>query len=485
MKLSGFLLLTGGVLLMAATLHADDREAMRIQPWSEDARYWQYRGEPVLLVGASNEDNLFNHPMVPPSGAEHEARDFAPLPSYEAEPLAEHLDRMVAAGGNYVRNTMSSRDEGNVWPFAQREDGLYDLERASEEYWQRFERFLELTAERGIIVQIEIWDRFDYAREPWQSNPFNPKNNVNYSAEESGLPESIDTHPSRRENPFFRAIPELEDNERVHQYQRAHVQRLMEISLRYDHVLYCISNETNDSEAWSRHWARYIRELAAERGAGIEVTEMWDMWDLRHEMHARTFDHPELYSFVDVSQNSHQQGETQWDRLLWVRQRVAEPARPVNSVKMYGGNHGGGADEGQHKLWRNVLGGAATARYHRPGGGMGLNHTTTSHLRSLKRVREHVDVIALEPANELLGERVDDEAYLAGRRGAAYVAYFPRSARVTLDLSDESEPMRLRWLSVISRRFEGEAVDVEAGAQRVVLDPPGDGPWVAVLTAQR
>ena len=28
-----------------------------------------------------------------------------------------------------------------------------------------------------IVVQIELWDRFDFAREPWQDNPFNPKNN--------------------------------------------------------------------------------------------------------------------------------------------------------------------------------------------------------------------------------------------------------------------------------------------------------------------
>src|SRR5690606_33324300 len=134
---------------------------------------------------------------------------------------------------------------------------------------------------------------------PWNDNPFNPKNNRNYSSAESSLPETITSHPARRENPFFRALPEQDNLPQVHAFQQAHVRRIMEMTLRFDHVLYCISNETNDSEQWSRHWAGFIRELAA--GRSVEVTEMWDNWDLRDPMHARTFDHPEVYSFVDVS----------------------------------------------------------------------------------------------------------------------------------------------------------------------------------------
>ena len=41
---------------------------------------------------------------------------------YEGDQLREHLDRLAEVGGNYIRNTMSSRDEDNVWPFYRRED---------------------------------------------------------------------------------------------------------------------------------------------------------------------------------------------------------------------------------------------------------------------------------------------------------------------------------------------------------------------------
>jgi len=31
----------------------------RIKPWGANPRYWQYKGRPVLLLGGSREDNLF------------------------------------------------------------------------------------------------------------------------------------------------------------------------------------------------------------------------------------------------------------------------------------------------------------------------------------------------------------------------------------------------------------------------------------------
>lgn len=447
--------------ISAGIASADDNDA-RIRPYEANPVYWQFRGRPMLLIGASNQDNLFNHPQLPPAG------------------LEAHLDRMVEVGGNYVRNTMSSRDEGNVWPFHRQTDGLYDLRKPGEEYWERFSRFLDMTARRGIIVQIEVWDRFDYAREPWQSNPFNPANNVNYTADTSGLPERIDSHPGRRENPFFRSIPELEDNALIRPFQEAHVRRLLEISLAHDHVLYCVSNETNDSEQWSRYWARFIRERAEEAGRKIELTEMWDAWDLRDAMHERTFDHPDLYSFVDVSQNSHQLGQKQWDNLQWVRERVADPPRPVNNVKTYGGNHGGGPEEGQHKLWRNVLGGTAASRYHRPGGGIGLNEVTEAHLRSLNMVLQEIDIFAAEPRNDLLSDRESDEAYLAAEPGRRYALYFPDGGEVKLDLSDAGDDLQLRYLDVLKSRWSGDWKPVSS-QQLLKLKTPGHGPWAAVV----
>ena len=78
-----------------------------IQPYSENPWYWTYEGEPVVLIGGSDDDNLFR---------------------WTGEELTAHLDLLAFLGGNYVRNTMSDRDEGDVYAFEEIEEGQYDLD---------------------------------------------------------------------------------------------------------------------------------------------------------------------------------------------------------------------------------------------------------------------------------------------------------------------------------------------------------------------
>ena len=179
----------------------------RIQVYKENPQYWQHKSEPVLLLGGSVEDNLFQIPN-----------------------LKEHLDLLQSVGGNYVRCTMSCRDEGNIWQFNEVE-GLYNLDQWNEEFWQRFNNFLRLTAERDIIVQIEVWATFDYYRLNWDINPFNPKNNVNYTFAQTNLPEVVDSHPTQTENNFFWSVP-AENNQRiVLKYQEKFVDQILFYSL--------------------------------------------------------------------------------------------------------------------------------------------------------------------------------------------------------------------------------------------------------------
>ena len=56
----------------------------------------------------------------------------------------------------------------------------------------------------GIIVQIEIWDRFDYSTERWPPDPYNLKNNVNIGYEESGFaPEYPPAAATSKPNELF------------------------------------------------------------------------------------------------------------------------------------------------------------------------------------------------------------------------------------------------------------------------------------------
>jgi len=452
------------------TQKLSEKNPESIQPYVNNPKYWQYKESPVILLGGSDADNLFNHPDIWPFG------------------LESHLKLMVKNGGNYVRNTMSSRDHGNLWPYKSNDDDLYDLNKWNKEYWNRFENFLRMTYERDIIVQIEIWDRFDYAREPWVLNPFNPKNNINYNKKQSGLKEKIDTHPNKRENNFFRTIPDLENNQLLLDYQKSFVKKLLSISLKYPNVLYCISNETNESPLWSDYWAYFIHHIALEEKKLVHITEMRDEWNLSDPKHASVYNKPDLYTYVEFSQNNHQQGQTHWDNAqrIW-KQNLDKRPRPMNSVKIYGGmRHGGSFEEGAQKFWRNIFGGFASSRFHRKGtfnpAGIGLSPLAQTQIRSMRMLTEEMNVFSCSPSNHLLSDREQNEAYAFAEPDQQYAVYFPNGGSVKIDLSDTSGDFSMRWLKIMVSEWQEETF-VEGG-DLIELSPPNEEPW-AVLIRRR
>ncbi|HKJ80250.1 MAG TPA: hypothetical protein VKA10_11975, partial [Prolixibacteraceae bacterium] len=219
MKINPYISLTALLFFIAGCTDKSLKDN-RIQPWTENPWYWQYKGAPVMLLGASSDDNLFQWP---------------------AEKLLPHLDSMQSAGGNYVRNTMSDRVYRGfeLYPFKKTENGKYDLNQWNEEYWSRFENFLNETAKRDIIVQIEVWDRFDFSRENWPPHPYNPLNNINYTMEESRLDSIYPDHPGGNKQPFFFTTPQQQNNEVLLSFQKNFVDKMLSYSLNFEHVLYC------------------------------------------------------------------------------------------------------------------------------------------------------------------------------------------------------------------------------------------------------
>lgn len=427
-------------------------------------QYWSYQGKTLLLLGGSVEDNLF-----------------------QIDQLEEHLNMLAEAGGNYVRCTMSSRDQGNVWAFAKNEDGLYDLNTFNEEYWNRFERFLRLTAERDIIVQIEVWATFDFYRDIWEVNPFNPKNNINYDTRRSKLAEVVDSHPIYTENNFFRSVPSQMSLFKVLEYQQKFVDKLLEHSLAYDHVLYCMDNETSVSADWGSFWSDYIKKVARQKaGKKVYTTEMWDPWDLDHIAHRSTVDHPEIYDFVDISQNNHNRGEQHWNIGLRQMQRIqqSEHPRPVNNVKVYGadGNkfkHNN--QDGVERFVRNVLLGAASTRFHRPESGLGLSDTARMVIQNLRKAVEMYPHFEAGPCNHLIKDRSENEAYLRAREGEAYLLYFPEGGEVELDLSSLGDEAVLQWIPVLSRESWPAKTKMEVSALST-LRAPDAGNYLLLIT---
>lgn len=441
-----------------------------LRPWSENPWYWSYRDKPVLLLGGSDDDNLFQWP--------------------EKELIAQ-LDRLTGAGGNVIRNTMSDRkDKGfEVYPYLQQQDGKFDLNSWNEEYWKRFEKMLHETAKRDIFAQIEIWDRFDYTdageANRWQSHPYNPKNNINYSFETSGFAERYPDHPGANKQIFFFTTPKQKNNTIVLPFQNRFVQKMLEHTLKYEHVLYCMDNETSGEEEWGRYWAQFVKDYATKNGKKVNVTEMWDDWNLTAKSHRRTFDHPELYDFVDVSQNNQNKGEKHWDNFLHVRDYLSKRPRPMNTTKTYGAdkNKFGHTDQdGIERFWRHLLAGAASMRFHRPDSGLGLNDKAVAAIRAARKLESRIPLWSVKPANELLADRQPNEAYLAADPGKAYAIYFPAGGEVTVDFTAAKGALKAHWIDIATG--EWGATQKLTGGELTTISPPNKGNWAVAILAE-
>ncbi len=451
---------------------------MPVRIYEGNPFYWEYNGKPVLLLGGSGEDNLFNHP----------------------EGLEEHLDLLASVGGNYVRNTMSSRNPGNPWPHRKLENGLYDLEKWDEEYWLRFENFLSLCKERDIIVQIEIWDPWDYFKTEaplgygphnvgWESCPYNPQLNINYTAEETGLATDIDYYSGSRPSGhlFFHSVPELKDIPLIRKYQEAFVDKLLSISLQYPNVLYCMNNETGEPPEWGEYWARYIRSRAEEQGRKVFLADMRRNTDFGSDEQIRLLHDRVHFDFFEISQNTANNDQHHYDQIISIRNQVADNPKPLNNVKIYGGEIGSwttSVEEGTRRFWRNVFGGLASARFHRDGPsplffGAGLSDIAQTHIRSMRMFTGKMDVFNVVPANHLLGNREPNEAYCIAEYEKQYALYFPDGGEVTLDLSSVETAFEIFWMNILeSEWLDSEAIPIQ---DIVTIRAPGKGQWAALI----
>jgi len=372
-----------------------------ISPYAKNPYYWQYKKQPVMLLGGSKDDNLF-----------------------QIDHLVDHLDLMEQTGANYVRNTMSSRDKGNLRAFKRLSDGRYDLDQWNPLYWMRFEKMLKETSQREIFVQIEFWDQHDYNRGRWDDNPWNPGQNVNYTVSETqlkgnGYYADVKASGSKKMD-FFMTVPGLQNDRIVLAYQQKFVDKVLSYTFRYDHVLYTITNELfkQHSSRWSRYWAEHLHDKASQVGIPIQVTEMFQAVDMHHQDHKISIDHPETFTYLDISQNSVQMDDQHWEHLQWVRKTISGHVRPINHTKIYGGDsidwtHGD--EHGVECFWRNIFGGAATVRFHRPPYGIGLNEHARKYIRSARILLEEINIFECKPdaSHHLLFDRAPDEAYLA------------------------------------------------------------------------
>ena len=448
-----FIVWCTAVILSAAPVFPPSAEETGIAVYFGNPCYWSYDGAPVLLLGGSDEDNLFNHPAM----------------------MRDNLDTLARIGGNYIRGTLSWRDEGNVPPF-ESNGSVYDLDRFNQEFFDRLDTCIREAAARDIVVQIELWATFDYYLENWLINPFNPKNNSNYTTENTRLVTEWEFHPAQRPQPFFYSVPAQNNDTMLLRYQEAFARKVLDVTLPYNNVLYSIDNETRAPAEWALYWGRFIGDYARSHGKTALVTEMWDQWNITHPDHETTYENPAIFPFTDVSQNNWQDGDTHYERLLWYRSMlsgIAGGPRPVNNVKVYArlsGNRPNDYGVGVERWWRNIFAGCASTRFHRPPSGSGLDDTAQTMIHSARVFTSAYPHFTTRPAPELLRDRGENEAFCLADPGSVYALYFPRGGDVTLDVP-AGQTWRVRWFDVETGVFSDSGKIVRTGKTLKITTP--------------
>lgn len=85
----------------------------------------------------------------------------------------------------------------------------------------------------------------------------------------------------------------------------------------------------------------------------------------------------------------------------------SDPVRPLNNVKIYGSDEATEQSDlrrhrrGDRAVWRNVFGGCAAARLHRPPYGIGISDLARAAIQGARTITDELDLLACEPHNEL------------------------------------------------------------------------------------
>jgi len=473
-----------------------------------DGRYWSYDGKPVLLLGGWNHGH---NPFIDHDTDNDKNNQGVSTP----EQIEQALNELAAAGGNLLRCVLDPGMAAGIqgFDFCAKSGKQYDLNTMTGPFWTRIETFIAKAEKRNIIVQIELWDRFDWIDGAWGSwpvSPWNPKNNVNYTTQSSGLAAS---YGSFTRHPFLHGVPGHPEYKKapaarrkkydlVRSYQDKFVDKLLSVTLRHRNVLYCMNNETHADPAWGRYWMQFIERKARAQGKHVSTTDMFD--DVFRAKDSRGLTHQlahrDAYDYVDASQaNSRHAGESHWNAVKWIAEaaRKTEPPYLLHMTKIYGNDLAlegkpwsrfkpGDSDNAIEEWWRNLLAGVAGVRFHRPTAGLGLCTESENCMRATRKVESKVKFWDVEPRLDLLTDRQPDEAYAAADPGRAYILYFTKNGTGSVGLKlnkYRGKTFELHWVNVATGNW-GPTASIRGGKTVTINRPDDSAHWVATLVAK-
>jgi hypothetical protein len=99
-----------------------------------------------------------------------------------------------------------------------------------------------------------------------------------------------------------------------------------------------------------------------------------------------------------------------------------------------------------------------------------------------REIEKKIPFWELQPDNEWLSQRGENEAYLACKPGEIYLLFFTNGGEVSLDLSPHKSSFTLTWVNV--RTGEWSKSERVNGGTVVPLKAPGKLEWIALLQSR-
>ena len=108
-----------------------------------------------------------------------------------------------------------------------------------------------------------------------------------------------------------------------------------------------------------------------------------------------------------------------------------------------------------------------------------MSDPARASLRAARKLESVIKLWDVEPANQLLSDREDNEAYLAAKPGQAYALYFTDGGSVGLDLKIAPGRFDVLWLDIGTGEW-GKRESLDGGGIARV-SAPAKGHWAAVI----
>jgi hypothetical protein len=372
--------------------------------------------------------------------------------------FGSYLDFLNNHNHNFLRLWSNYRLEGLPVPYVRSGPGTaldgyprVDLERLDQEYFDRLRARAIAARDRGIYVNIMLFNSDGAKSEDWSEQFFHPSNNI------QGI--NGDSNGDGRADEVYDL-----SNSAITTYQEAYVRKIIDTVNDLDNVVYEVGNEGfQTSTSWQYHLINFIRDYEARKPK-------------RHVIG--------MTSFYDSNNQSLYSSPADWVSPADVSGQDYSNDPPANNGDKVGildtdhllnNNEYGASNEADGAwIWKSFLRGYNPILMDRVGTTSAKRESARSAMGHTKTYADKMNLASMTPRGDLTST-----GYALANPGSEYLIYSPQGGSFTVDLPADSGYV-YEWFNPISG-YVTETGSVTTGEGGQSFSPPFGGDAVLYL----